>query len=88
MFVGRCVDYILCDYFRCVNIFVFVFKEVCIERLMYIYYIFIEVVEELMEKVDKKWLVYYNYYSYKMWGVVEIYYLCIDLFVLGIDGIV
>lgn len=41
-----------------------------------------------MNKVDKKCLEYYNYYSYKIWGVVVIYYFCIDFLVLGIDEMV
>ena len=72
LFVGRCADYILRDHPRCVNIFVSASKEARIERLMHIHHISTEAAEELMEKADKKRSAYYNYYSYKTWGLPKL----------------
>lgn len=88
LFVGRCADYILRDFSRCVNIFIAAPDDVRINRLMHLHNISEEAAEELIEKADKRRSSFYNYYSYKTWGAAATYHLCIDSSVLGIDGTV
>lgn len=88
LFVGRCADYILRDFPRCVNVFIAAPDDVRIHRLMQQHNISEEAAEELMEKADKRRSSFYNYYSYKTWGAAATYHLCIDSSVLGIDGTV
>ena len=88
LFVGRCADYILRDYPRCVNIFISSTHEDRIARLREIHHISEEEAVGMMSKADKKRSEFYNYYSYKTWGAASTYHLCIDSSVLGIDGTV
>lgn len=85
IFVGRCADYILRNNPRCVNIFISASEEDRIERLCRIHQIPTDKAKELMEKADKRRSSYYNYYSYKTWGMASTYHLCVDSSVLGID---
>jgi shikimate kinase len=85
LFVGRCADYILRENPRCVNIFISAPMEERIKRLCQNMAIKAEKAEELIEKTDRERASYYNYYSYKAWGVASTYHLCIDSSSLGID---
>lgn len=88
LFVGRCADYILRDYPRCVNIFISASKEARIERIMLKNNLSAVQAEELIEKADRKRAAYYNYYSYNTWGAAATYHLCIDSSLLGIEDTV
>lgn len=88
LFVGRCADYILRDYPRCVNIFISASKEARVERIMLKNNLSAIQAEELIEKADRKRAAYYNYYSYNTWGAAATYHLCIDSSVLGIEDTV
>ena len=85
LFVGRCADYILRDYPRCVNVFISSSDEERIKRLCRLHAVSEHAAEEMMTKADKKRSEYYNYYSYKTWGAAASYHLCIDSSILGID---
>lgn len=85
LFVGRCADYILRDYPRCVNVFISSSREARIARLCASHSITEDEAEVMMDKEDKKRAEYYNYYSYKTWGAASTYHLCIDSSVLGIE---
>ena len=79
LFVGRCADYILRDNPRCVNVFVSASREDRIARLCRLHGI------SENEAEEKRRSEYYNYYSYKTWGMASTYHLCIDSSVLGIE---
>lgn len=85
LFVGRCADYVLRNFPRCVNVFISASKAARIERLTGMHHIPKEEAERLMEETDKKRADFYNYYSYKTWGAAATYHLCIDSSALGID---
>ena len=85
LFVGRCADYILRDNPRCVNVFISASREDRIARLCRLHNITENEAEEMMNRTDKKRSEYYNYYSYKTWGMASTYHLCIDSSVLGIE---
>ena len=85
LFVGRCADYILKDYPRCLNIFISAEKDDRIKRIAKIQNLSEEKACALVEKIDKKRAGYYNYYSNKTWGATSSYHLCINSSVLGID---
>lgn len=88
LFVGRCADYILRDNPRCVNVFVSASLEDRIQRICNKNNMPADKSEGLIEKTDRNRATYYNYYSYKTWGMASTYHLCIDSSVLGIDGTV
>lgn len=85
IFVGRCADYILREHPRCINVFISAQLEDRVERICKQYELSKEKAEELIEKTDKRRASYYNYYSYKTWGMASTYHLCIDSSVLGIN---
>lgn len=88
LFVGRCADYILRDNARCVNIFITAPLAQRTARVSASQNVSNTEAEEIISRVDKKRAEYYNYYSYKTWGMASTYHLCIDSSVLGIDGTV
>lgn len=85
LFVGRCADYVLRDYPRCVNIFISSSMECRVKRLCINLGISADEAEELIEKTDRRRASFYNYYSYKTWGAASTYHLCIDSSVLGTE---
>lgn len=84
LFIGRCADYILRDYPRCVNIFISASLPFRIERIARIENISPAKAEEKIIHVEKRRAEFYNYYSNKRWGAAESYHFCIDSSVLGI----
>lgn len=85
LFVGRCADYILRDHPRAVNVFITASREDRIKRVREYTQLSQTETEDLILRTDKKRAEYYNYYSYKTWGVAETYHLCIDSSILGIE---
>ncbi len=88
VFVGRCADYILKDYPRCMNVFISADIEDRIKRIAEIQQVSEKKARDIVEKTDKKRAGYYNYYSNKVWGAAESYHLCVNSSVLGIDNTV
>jgi cytidylate kinase len=88
IFIGRCADYILKDYPRCLNVFVTANLEDRIKRVAEKEHITENKAKDLIEKTDKKRSGYYNYYSNKVWGAASSYHLCINSSLLGIDDTV
>jgi cytidylate kinase len=83
--MGRCADYVLRDYPRCVNIFVAADMPDRIQRVMEYMHLPQDKAIALIEKTDKKRAGYYNYYSGKVWGAAASYHLCVNASVLGIE---
>ena len=86
LFVGRCSDYILRDHPKKINIFITANHDERIKRLQSRHSITAEQAETMMEKTDKKRSDYYNYYTYKTWGMASSYDLCINTSQLGVEG--
>ncbi|MCK9160537.1 MAG: cytidylate kinase-like family protein [Bacteroidaceae bacterium] len=86
VFVGRCADYILRSHPRCMNVFITADQADRVARLSQIHQISADEAEKWMEKSDKKRADYYNYYSFKTWGMASSYHLCINSSMLGIEG--
>lgn len=86
--VGRCADYALADFDNCVNVFIYGDMENRIKRVQQKYKVSDKETKDIIIKKDKQRASYYNYYSTKKWGKVETYDLCIDSFILGVDGTV
>lgn len=84
--IGRCADYALKDYKKCLNLFIYAPIEKRIERIANAENISEEKAKERIKKVDKQRASYYNFYTNKKWGDVKSYDYCIDSSVLGIDG--
>jgi cytidylate kinase len=85
IFIGRCADYILKDYCRCLNVFISADMNDRITRISVMQQISGNKARDFIEKMDKKRAAYYNYYSNKIWGAAQTYHLCINSSVLGIE---
>ena len=85
IFIGRCADYVLRDFPRCVNVFItadmadrissVVKRNGCTE----------DEARSIIERGDKERADFYNFYSSGTWGAASTYHLCINSSVLGID---
>lgn len=85
IFIGRCADYVLRDFPRCVNVFItadmadrissVVKRNDCTENEA----------RSIIERGDKERADFYNFYSSGTWGAASTYHLCINSSVLGID---
>lgn len=85
IFIGRCADYVLRDFPRCVNVFItadmtdrissVVKRNGCTENEA----------RSIIERGDKERADFYNFYSSGTWGAASTYHLCINSSVLGID---
>jgi cytidylate kinase len=85
LFVGRCADYVLKEYPRCLNIFICAGMNDRIRRIAELQKMTDEKARDYIEKADKKRAGYYNYFSNKEWGVAETYHLCVNSSILGIE---
>jgi cytidylate kinase len=85
VFVGRCADYVLKDYPRCMNVFISSDMDDRIKRIAEIRQLPEKKAKDIIEKTDKQRAGYYNYYSNKVWGMAASYHLCINSSCLGID---
>ena len=86
IFIGRCADYILRDYPRCINLFFTANIEDRIACMATEKGITVERAAEHIEKTDRRRADYYNYYSGKVWGASESYDLCVNTSHLGHEG--
>ena len=84
--LGRCADAILDD---SVKIYIHADLEKRVERKNKLG---LDVPPEKMEahvkSIDKKRKKYYEFYTYKKWGLAENHHLCLDSGLIGIDGCV
>lgn len=88
LFVGRCADYILRDHPRAINVFISGSMEERIVRVQQYSNVSESEAKDLIHRTDKKRSEYYNYYSYKTWGMAATYHLCVDSSILGMDDTV
>jgi cytidylate kinase len=85
IFIGRCADYVLKDYPRCLNVFISAELNDRIKRIAENRQMPEKKARDFIEKMEKKRAAYYNYYSNKVWGAAKSYHLCVNSSVLGID---
>ncbi len=85
LFVGRCADYVLKDYPRCLNVFISADMKDRIRRVELVHKLDENKAEDYIRKMDKKRADYYNYFTGKTWGAADSYHLCINSSLLGID---
>jgi cytidylate kinase len=85
LFVGRCADYVLKEYSRCLNVFISADMNDRIKRVAKIQNLPADKARDFIEKADKQRAGYYNYFSNRVWGAAESYDLCINSSALGID---
>ncbi len=85
VFIGRCADYVLKDFPRCLNFFITAAMEDRIQRIMRIHQITEKKARDLIEKTDKKRAAYYAYFTDKQWGAADSYHLCVNSSVLGVE---
>lgn len=88
VFIGRCADYVLRDYPRCVNVFIAADAEDRIRRICEDDGVDRQEAQRKMEAGDRKRAEYYNFYSRKKWGAAATYDLCLNSSVLGVEDTV
>ncbi len=86
--VGRCSDYVLMDYTRCVNIFIFADIETKIKRVMQRKNVSEKEAAQLALISDKRRATYYNYYSDRRWGKMENYDISVNTSNTDLDSVV
>lgn len=85
IFIGRCADYVLRDFPRCVNVFIAADMQDRIQRVSEWEKCSQEKAKSIIEKGDKERADFYNFYSSGTWGAADTYHLCINSSVLGIE---
>lgn len=86
IFIGRCADYVLRDFPRCVNVFVAANLEDRIASVQSLFNCDEQQARKLIENGDEERASFYNFYSSGTWGAADTYHLCINSSVLGIRG--
>ncbi len=86
IFIGRCADYVLRDFPRCVNVFVAANLEDRIASVRSLFNCDEQQARKLIENGDEERASFYNFYSSGTWGAADTYHLCINSSVLGIRG--
>ncbi len=85
IFIGRCADYVLRDFPRCVNVFIAADMPDRIASVMKRNGCSEEEARNVIERGDKERSEFYNFYSSGTWGAASTYHLCINSSVLGIE---
>lgn len=88
VFVGRCADYVLRDKKNVLSVFLSASYEDRQKRLCESHQFSEKEVKSVIESIDKKRAEYYNFYTFKKWGVASSYDVCLNTSVLGIDRVV
>ncbi len=86
IFIGRCADYVLRDFPRCVNVFVAADLKDRIANVCRLFECDEQQARKLIENGDEERASFYNFYSSGTWGAADTYHLCINSSVLGIRG--
>lgn len=76
--VGRCADYVLRDYPRCIRVFIYADDDWRIKTVSKEANISEHEARDIMIKTDKRRTNYYNYYTGQKWGKIENYDLAIN----------
>ena len=77
--VGRCADYILRDWPRCVNVFIHADAAFREKQIQESDGLSPQAARDKIKKMDKKRASYCNYYSDVPWGIATSYHLCLDV---------
>lgn len=85
IFIGRCADYVLRDFPRCVNVFITADMADRISSVVKRNGYTENEARSIIERGDKERADFYNFYSSGTWGAASTYHLCINSSVLGID---
>ena len=85
VFIGRCADYVLRDFPRCVNVFIVADPKDRIERICRLNHVDEKAAQKLISKGDSQRADFYNFYSSGTWGAAATYHLCVNSSVLGVE---
>lgn len=85
IFIGRCADYVLRDYKRCVNVFITADTKDRIKQVCESTQCTEEEAADIINKADKERADYYNFFSNGRWGYARTYDLCINSSILGME---
>lgn len=86
VFIGRCADYVLRDFPRCINVFVAADPADRVRRIRRARDVDEKTALRIMEAGDRQRADYYNFYSSGTWGAAGTYHLCVNSSLLGVEG--
>ena len=84
--VGRCADYVLREHPGRISVFLYANTEFRKQQVIQQNNVSSTEALDMMNKVDRRRISYYNFYTGRKWGLRENYNLSIDSSVLGIEG--
>ncbi len=85
LFLGRCADYVLRDFPRCVNVFISADRADRVRNVCRLSGCDERKAEEMIDRGDAQRADFYNFYSSGTWGAASTYHLCVNSSVLGIE---
>ena len=88
IFIGRCADYILRNFPKCLKVFISANRKDRIKLIVQEGKLTEKEAQLQIEQSDKKRSAYYNYYSNKIWGMASSYDLCFNSSFLNTEEIV
>lgn len=83
--VGRCADYVLRDHPGLVSVFLYADTEFRKQQVMAQHNVSPTEALDMMHKIDRRRMNYYNFYTGRKWGMKENYHLSIDTSVLDTE---
>lgn len=85
--VGRCANYVLKDYERCLHVYLYAPYEYCVDTVMKRYSLDEKKAERLIRRVDKDRNYYYNYYTDEHRDEMNNYDLCLNTSAYEMDDL-
>lgn len=76
--VGRCADFILRNYPKCLKVYFFAPMKYKIERIIKKENLSQKEAEKKIQQTDKKRAEHYRYYTHRIWGMASNYDVCIN----------
>lgn len=83
--VGRCSEYVLCEYKGLVKLFILADAEVKTQRIMKLHNMSHDAAADWIKKTDKQRKTYHNFYCPNKWGDSRYYDICMNSSKLGIE---
>jgi len=87
IFIGRCADYILRDFPKCLRVFISADMRDRIKQVVKDEKLTEKEAQIRIERCDKQRSSYYNFYSNKTWGITSSYDLCFNSSFFSIEEI-
>lgn len=85
IFIGRCADYVLRERENLLSVFISADEDFRVAKIADLQNVTSQEALSFIRQNDKRRSDYYNYYTFKKWGVAESYDLCISSSTFGVE---